>query len=53
MIYIWVNENDGNGFVPHMSFENEKSDSTVMTDWQAEIQDLKDHGFKAKKGDAF
>ena len=53
MIYIWVNENDGNGFVPHMEFENEKADSTIMTDWQAEIQDLKDHGFKAKKGDAF
>ncbi len=53
MIYIWVNENDGNGFVPHMEFEKSESDSTVMTDWQFEIQALRDAGFKAKKGGPF
>lgn len=53
MIYIWIDEKDGNGFVPYMEFEKSKSDSTVMTDWQFEIQALREAGFKAKKGEAF
>ena len=48
MQYIWVDYKEGHGFEPHMTFvkaEREEADF--------EIQDLKDHGFKAKRGEKF
>jgi len=51
MVFIWINE--GDGWEPHAAFENTADDSSVMTDAQAELADLKDQGIKAKIGPAF
>ena len=56
MKYIWADYKDGHGFVPHMSFDDENDPNkgtTIMTDAQAEIQDLKDSGYGAKYGSEF
>ena len=55
MIYIWVKYDGETDWEPHMTFgDNDANDgTTMMTDAQAEISDLKADGHKAKKGPAF
>lgn len=48
MKYIWVDYKDGHGFVPHMTFKNSEKEEALF-----EIQDLKDHSYKAKFGEKF
>ena len=48
MLYVWADYKDGHGYVPHMSFECEDRD-----DADFEIEDLKDHGHRAKYGKKF
>lgn len=48
--YIWVDYNDGHGFQPHMTFPKT---AEGRSDAKFEIQDLKDHGNKAKNGEPF
>ena len=56
MRYVYVDYGDGHGFTPHLSF-NDKDDvnkgTTFMTVAQAEVQDLRDSGYKAKYGGPF
>tara|TARA_Y100000310_G_scaffold219905_1_gene221339 strand:- start:1687 stop:1857 length:171 start_codon:yes stop_codon:yes gene_type:complete len=56
MTYIWIKEDDDDFWVPHMEFD-EKNDpnrgTTILTDAQAEIADLRDQGIKVKRGGAF
>ncbi len=48
MLYIWIDENDGRGFEPHMTFD--KSD---REDALHEISTIKEQGHKAKFGSIF
>ncbi len=49
-IYIWVQHDKKGEFEPHMSFDKTKEGKEEAA---FEIQDLKDGGHEAKKGDAF
>lgn len=48
MLYIWVQYDKQGNYEPHMTFK--KSDKE---DADFEIQDLKDHGHRAKYGENF
>lgn len=48
--FVWVNYRDGQGFLPHMTFERTEEGTE---DAQFEIQDLKDQGYRAKFGPEF
>lgn len=48
LFYIWADHKDGHGFVPHMTFTRKDREAADF-----EIQDLKDHGSRAKYGAAF
>ena len=55
MIYIWV-KFDGKGeWEPHICFDKNDANegTTIMTEAEFEIDDLKASGHKAKKGPAF
>jgi hypothetical protein len=51
MKYIWINE--GDGWMPHMTFKSDDETSTMMSDARAEIEDLRESGIKAKFGVSF
>jgi hypothetical protein len=57
MIFIWINE--GEGWEPHVCFETDAEDlfgaddSSVMSEVQAEVTDLREQGIKVKLGPAF
>ena len=54
-IFIWVQWDRQGDWEPHASFaaDDDNAGTTVATDWQAEIADLKDDGHNAKKGGPF
>lgn len=48
MIFIWVDYRDGGGFEPHITFQEGDMDDALF-----ELQDLRDHGYRAKIGGRF
>jgi hypothetical protein len=55
MIYIWVKYDGEDQWEPHATFDDvdENDGTSIATDVQAEIADLRDQGHKAKRGPAF
>ena len=55
MIYIWVKYDGEGDWEPYTAFEDNDANegTTIMTEAQFEISDLKASGHKAKKGPAF
>ena len=54
-IYVWVKYDGAGEWEPYMSFADydENAATSIMTDAQAEIQDLRDQGCQAKRGKPF
>lgn len=48
MLYVWVQYDKQGDFEPHMTFKKSEREEANF-----EIQDLKDHGHRAKLGGAF
>lgn len=48
MLYVWVQYEKTGDFEPHMTFKKADRDDALF-----EIQDLKDHGHRAKLGAKF
>jgi hypothetical protein len=55
MIYVWVKYHGESQWEPHTSFSDEDPNvgTTITTEAQDEILDLREHGHKAKTGVAF
>ena len=55
MIYIWVKFDGEGDWEPYIVFDKNdvNEGTTIMTEAQFEIEDLKASGHKAKKGPAF